>query len=76
MILLLSLGGKVYSRVLEKIIQLIVDWFWNTGTTLYHHQGFTEVYPISPHVFQRLEKSIIQPCPLWQTVGGALQVWG
>ncbi|KAK3511173.1 hypothetical protein QTP70_032217, partial [Hemibagrus guttatus] len=57
-ITLLSLPGKVYSRVLERIVRPLVEpggaMSWNTGPALYPPQGargFMGVCPTSPHVF-------------------------
>ena len=72
-ITLLSLPGKVYSRVLERRIWLISrtsdsggtirlsSWPWNTGPALYPPQGaqgFMGVCLTSPHVFCGLGEGI------------------
>ncbi len=76
-ITLLSLPGKVYSRVLERRIRPIVEprmqeqcgWLWNTGPVLYPLQGargFMEVCPTSSHVFCELGEGI-RLCPSWHS---------
>ncbi|KAK3538555.1 hypothetical protein QTP86_006718 [Hemibagrus guttatus] len=60
-ITLLSLPGKVYSRVLER----------NTGPALYPPQGargFVGVCQTSPHVFCGLGEGFLL-CPSWHSVG-------
>ena len=88
-ITLLSLPGKVYSRVMERRVPRLVEepdsggtawfssWSWNTGPTLNPRKGAgggVGVCPASPHVFCGSGEGL-RPCPPRYLVGGAPGVW-
>jgi len=86
-ITLLSHPGKVYSRVLERRLQPIVErqlqeeqcgsWPWNNGPALYPCRvvaGGMGVCPSSLHALCGLGEGL-RPCPLGNPVGGTAGIW-